>query len=207
MADLKALFDKLGKNAGLSIRDRLDLRTLGGNLAAIESAFRTWTDPGSTSPRFTHFYADEGTFGKPPLEAARFRRISTSQSIPNNTWTAVDFDEETFNEGGLFDWDSAGDVSLIEHRHSSTDMGFLVFGQIRFADNGTGWRGVNFERKPSGTVVMHTQAAFTGYANALPFALPYRANSTATGLEIEVFQNSTAALNLEECYLGLIRWL
>lgn len=83
MPSLGELFDKLGRDAGLSTRDRLALRTKGNNLDAIETTMGS-----TTQPSFRKIIADETQFGLIPGETCRIG-TATDQTIANNTETRL----------------------------------------------------------------------------------------------------------------------
>ena len=141
MANLGTLLEKLGRDAGLSHRDLLTLRQKGNNLEAIESAFNTWSDPGQSSPHFSHFYADEGEFGTIPLESFRMSS-GEAQTITTSTETTLvrtgsaGFDDQDFGISG------DGPTGLIDLRALASGEGskFFYWWFIRWEDNTTGRR-------------------------------------------------------------------
>lgn len=201
MADLRQLFDKLGRNAGLSIRDRLDLRTLGGNLAAIESAFRTWTDPGQTSPRFTHFYAEEGEFGRLPMEMARVG-TNSAQTITTSTTTILKPGDapsaagRTFSHGVTLD-ETEGSINLGKFDSPSV---FLLWAHANWTTNVTGERLLQLHNADSGDPGTNLvrldkiQGSDSNVSNAV-----YVWRNAAAGsdnLRLGVFQNSGGNIDI-----------
>ncbi len=139
MATFGTLLDKLGRIAGLTIGDRLELRQKGNNLEAVENAFGTWTDIGRSSPHFDHFYAAEGELGTAPLDACRLLSPAANQAISNDTVTVL------LDAAGITqDFGILGDATtgIFNLRAKASGLGakFLYWAHVAWERNSTGDR-------------------------------------------------------------------
>ncbi len=207
MPHLEELFNKLGKQAGLSTADRIELSQKGNNLEAMQSAVSTWMDPGQTSPRFSHFYAEQGEFGILPMELARVG-TNTNQTIPNNTITRLTGADApsptglTFNEG-----------LTISATNGSIDLGtfdspsvFLIVAQVAWDTDASGVR-ISYlwdADANSSNGSMNRNAAF-GF-NTGDFSIMWRnAGAGGDNLQIAVYQNSGGDLDIDFWRLRILR--
>lgn len=134
---------------------------------------------------------------------AKLRR-TTTQSIPNNTWTAINFDAEDFDNYG------GHDNSTNPDRYTVQKTGvYVLTGSGDLVQNATGTRGVRFT--VNGTAVPGSAVGPNAGASDLWSASISTVLSLTAGdiVRLEVLQVSTAALNangntpLFGCTLGI----
>lgn len=117
------------------------------------------------------------------------RALNTTQSVANNTWTAVACDQTNV--------DRMGGASGAATEFAATRSGLYVatFG-AEFASSATGVRGVRVKRQ--GSVLpgsQHTQSALSGTTTQITTSIPVLLNK-GDALTFEAFQDSGGALNL-----------
>ena len=88
MADLGALLEKLGRNAGMAPSEIMQLRQKGRDLDAVGSVAGSWFRGGGQDPHFSYMSADQGHFSAMPIDLARVG-TNANQTISNNTLTAL----------------------------------------------------------------------------------------------------------------------
>ena len=203
------IFAKLGRGETLAPAEIDFLRREMNTVQHSSSLVQRWTGTGG-DPDFPFMRATRGQFDFPPLETARWRRVLTEQEIANDTWTDLEFDEETWNNTGFLTWDSG---TPDEFTHASVvgyDRAFMIYGFVQFNTNNTGQRGARLSRLGSAGLIPLVFFNNVGAVDApvLPFSIPYRITSAAvTGFTIQVYQNSGGALNLHQAYMGALRIL
>jgi len=142
--------------------------------------------------------ADENTYGRDAttwfLSPARVAVThSTTQSIPNATFTAHLFDTETF------DTDTTGDHSVSSATSKFTVLTpgtYLLSGAVAFAGNATGRRGGAFYK--NGSILTGSEWLVpAGVASSLIIpSMAFMVQVVASDqLEMYVFQDSGGALN------------
>jgi hypothetical protein len=139
--------------------------------------------------------AELGTDGKLPvsqLSGFTFRirafRDGTNQSIPNNSWTKVEFNTEDYDSLGEYD-------SVTNYRFTAQNAGYYFIGTVlAFATNTTGMRKAAIKKN----------ASYAQEVSQLPVAGERAMVNGATILylaagdyvEIEAFQDSGASLDI-----------
>lgn len=131
--------------------------------------------------------------GTPVRYGVKAKR-TTGQSINNTTWTTVQWDA-----ADEFDDDTMHDPASNNTRITATTGGtFVVFANIGFANNGTGFRIAGFRKNGSGaeptlgTATLGSPGAGTDAVLSLTVPLVLTAGDY---LEVMVYQNSGGALN------------
>ena len=178
---------------------------------SMNNILRGWTGSG-TDPYFDYIRAKDGFFDRPILESARVRRVDSSQTISNNTWTAINFDQQTYNTG-LLSFSTATNssrVRLAQPAETNNEKAVLFTGIVQFDSNSSGMREGRINLyNPSdisgGTVPMATNQATTAGGLTYSFAVPFRFNSSGAYITLEVYQNSGGDLGVAQVYLGALR--
>ena len=170
-----------------------------------------WTG-GGTDPYFPFLRARDGFFDRPIMESARFRRVGSSQTIPNNTWTAINFDEQTYNTGfiAFSTASNSSRITLAQPATANNDKAVLFTGIVQFDANSSGMREgrinlYNPSDVSGGTVPVATNQATTAGGLTYSFAVPFRFNSSGAYITLEVYQNTGGNLGVAQCYLGALR--
>ena len=145
MADLGALLEKLGRNAGMAPSEIMQLRQKGRDLDAVGSVAGSWFRGGGQDPHFSYMSADQGMFGTMPNDIARVG-TNTNQTIPNDTLTALapadavtGIDISRTHGIGVDVANGAIDLTNM----GPDDMVFL-FARVLWVTNTTGYRHVEF---------------------------------------------------------------
>jgi len=203
------LFAKLGAGETLTPGELNELRLQMNNLQSTASIVSKWVAAGKTDAYLPYMDAVRGRFDFPPLETARWRRIN-AQTVAHNTWTEVEWNEETWNTTGFFSWDSGTPANFTHPSVVGYNRGYLFAGFVDWSANSTGDRCVKFERDgAAGTVMLNVNNANAGgESDFTPFVLPYRiTNPAVTGFSIDVHQNSGGNLNINSVWFGVMRML
>jgi hypothetical protein len=145
---------------------------------------------GSNTPDFEYMEADFGDFVVPPIQSARFDRIS-AQTISTGLWVSVQFEEQVWNNGP---WRySTASTGTFTHARPPNLEGYFFYGWVKFGENSSGFRGIAFNRLPSGRDVLAQVRPATDGETVIPIAYPYRANSSATGFNLQVYNGGVSA--------------
>lgn len=201
------LLDKLGRGQQLNSSEMFELRKEARALEEIRTLAKGWVKPGTSEAQFSTIRANRGIFDVSPIDgfycSLGHAAGSVPQSIPNNTETAVVFDQSS-NPSNWYSRDSEKIVLANTHRT------IAVMGSLQWASNGTGRRGVHLnlyradDTKITG-ITMHSLLPTGIAADTLPFSdgfwLPLVGESgnsfgTLHHLKITVVQTSGGALNL-----------
>jgi hypothetical protein len=133
---------------------------------------------------------------------ARVDRNGVSQSIPNNTWTAISFTRELFDQGGWIAVTST-DLTLpaagIPAGYTYVKVDADAF--AKFASNATGQRGMRVLRDGSPFVESYSDASNSGQTSMT--GSMWASGISGSVFTMEVYQNSGGALDLTDCALGL----
>lgn len=136
--------------------------------------------------------------------AVKVNRTS-AQSIPDDTWTEVSFNNQITDIGGY--WSSGTDIIVpSDYPAGITAYFYLVPIVAVFATNGTGARGLRTLVNGSVEEQYSFDAEITGATTcAVPTSIA--AAEEADVITLEVYQNSGGALNLSGVVLTAIRLL
>lgn len=114
---------------------------------------------------------------------------NSNQSIPNATWTAISFNVQVHDTDGIF-----GPTST---QLKPTRSGYYAFGGSgTFAINTTNQRGIAIRKNGGVWYGMNVNEAISTYNHQLTTSWNTWMNGTTDYIEIMVFQNSGAALNI-----------
>ena len=192
-----------------SVMLRLD--NLEAEQRRLDSLVSGWTGAGGSNPYFNYMEANQATFYTPPLESFRVRRIGTEQTIADDTWTAVDWNEVTYNTGfmTLSTATNSTRLTLGDNPTGNQDKVVMFFGHVGWAESSVGTRGVRMALySPNSTFVgsvtlelVHVSTSF----EAQSFAIPFRFNSSGKFVTLEVYQDSGGNSSLREAFLGGLR--
>ena len=173
-----------------------------------------WVGSG-TEPYFNYLRARDGFFDRPIMEAARVRRIGSTQNIPNDTWTAINFDEITFNTG-LVEVSTTINSSIVRisvAAQANTQKGVWFNGLIGWLGSTVGIRAVQINLYDESDVSLgvvplgYTRVSSVGssaqHVNA--FSVPFRFSSAGRYITLEAYQNTGTTLDIDQCYLGAVR--
>lgn len=117
---------------------------------------------------------------------------NATQSIPDATLTALTFNAEDYDQGGMHSTSSNTSRVTIPSSHNGI---YLMTGQIVFASNGTGVRTGAFYKNGS---LLYTNEQITAISGAVTIVNVCAMASLAVADYIELFgyQNSGGALNV-----------
>lgn len=134
--------------------------------------------------------------------AVKLNRTS-AQSIPDDTWTAVTWNNELGDLGGY--WSSGTDI-VMPSDFAAGVTAHLVRGSVVavFASNGTGARGIRTVLD-GGVVESYTFDASTSGATTCVLPFSHFGVEEAGVMTFEVYQNSSGALNLNGCIVTIER--
>lgn len=212
MADLGRLFEKLGRQAGLSASEIISLRQKGQALDLLEGAAGAWTKNLPYSFDVEHLNAGSGEFGTLPLEIARLgtntnQTIATSTNVVLKPADAVSTSGPSFTHGLEVNV-TAGSINLGTFDSPSV---FLLVGIVGFLANATGQRQINIHDADSGdpgtaNVLVHdSDAASIGGVYAT-FSYVWRnAGVNGDNLRIGVWQSSGGNLDVDYWRFAAIR--
>lgn len=132
--------------------------------------------------------------------AVKVNRTS-AQSISNDTWTEVSFNNQIFDYGAW--WSSGTDITVPAFPAGTTTYLVHVIVLTNFDTNSTGARGIRV--LIDGSVVdTATVAAQDGQATTQTFPLMFEV-AAADVLTVEVYQNSGGNLNLDGVVCTVVR--
>ena len=180
------------------------VESLEQRLVLLKSKLDGWTRGNETNPSFDFLKATQAQFYYPPTESARWRRTA-AQSITNNAWNTVVWDEETWNFGPL--QYSTASTGIFTFRHLSPDMGFLLTGFVRWNANSSGERLFRFNSLTTDGQVSYiiSDPKATASPLAEPFIFVYHVLPDSSGFNFQVWQNGEApSLDLNFAYLGVM---
>ena len=123
-----------------------ELRALRQEFDGIKGIVNGWTGGAGTDPYFPYLRARNGFFDRPIMESFQLRR-DTTQVIPNNTQTAIEWTRIRWNTGLLRDsFSTSVNSSQIPVAPSGGgDRGFLVSGHVEWDASTVGFRDVQIQ--------------------------------------------------------------
>ena len=212
MADLGTLFDKLAKDAGMSIGDRTALRQKGGQLESTITGYNNLFGAGEVDPRFSNFFAEQGEFGIIPLEMARLG-TNTAQTISTGTGTILKPADAASASGRTFSHGLDYDVTEGSIRLGSFDSPavFLVWAYLRFSGNSTGDRILSIFDADTGDpgsalVTLDKEPAPATVSSIMTATYIWRnAGGSGDNLRIGVNQDSGGDLNVDFWRFSAVR--
>jgi len=143
-------------------------------------------------------------------DAATLLLYPGPQSIPNNSWTEVDF---TFTSAGTWslglpieDGHALGDnIDKVKATLIPSEHVLLFAMEPTFASNSTGLRGVRWLAS-DGSTRTELHAAVNGDVTAFTMFHPRRQIISSTYYHVQVYQNSGVALNLDFFNFSVLRY-
>jgi len=177
----------------------------------IKGVVNGWTGGAGTDPYFQYLRARDGFFDRPILESAMVRRTS-SQTIPNNAFTAVNWEEVTVNSG-LISLSTITNSTRVNVSPISAQQDQLIWfsGYLDWDTASTaGIRSVQLQTyRPDGTSIggfrFEESSGSGAGAVGLPWILPLRHNSSNGFLTLEVMQDSGGDLGLRQARIAVLR--
>ena len=196
MADLGTLFDKLARNAGMSITDRIQLRQKGLALEALGPQMSVLFGAGEVDPHFNNFYAVEGEFETLPHPMASL--YHATQAVTTGTtyqsMTVLDPSGATWGQGLSIDTSAA--TILVPGLPVGAVMEFTLWAQ--FAGNATGVRSLQWiELGASGAVKKFEFNPHATHPTYLSVFHKRRVATADTTYQLQVFQDSGGDLNVD----------
>ena len=178
-------------------------------LQSVQSRLSGWTRGNETNPSFDFMKADQARFYYPPLESARYRRV-TNQATTANAWNTVVWNEETWNFSPVVQ--STASTGLFAYRHLEGLAEIMFTGFIRWDGNSSGERLLRFNEYTTNGVLrkMISDAAPVLSLDigelAVPFSFIHHVDPKSSGFDFQVWQNGEPGLNVNVAYLGIIKF-
>ena len=197
IAKLLASGESLSPQQEQQVADFLNpVQTLGG-----------WIKLGSSNPSFRHFETETGHFNFMPLQMAQFKLAGT-QSINNDTETALQFDEATLNDSA-FKWTSGDPTKIISASPDPTKF-YMFGGAVQFDNDADGYRAVFINQFDSSDVLIGGDtisqlAPPPDIGSAIPFGYATKVFSNFNYFTITVRHTAGAALDITFVRVGLFR--
>ena len=190
---------------------QLRLNNLEAEQRRLDSIVSGWTGMGGTNPYFNYMEVNQATFYTPPLESFRVRRIGTEQTIADDTWTAISWNEITYNTGFMTISTATNSTRLTlgDNPIGNQDKVVMFFGHVGWAASSVGTRGIRMSLySPNstfvGTVQLELGLASTAFMSQ-SFTIPFRFNSSGKFVTLEVYQDSGGDSSVRESFMGGLR--
>jgi len=177
-----------------------------------------WVGAGA-DPYFNYLRARDGFFDRPIMEAARVRRVGSTQNLPNNVWTGVNFDEITFNTGLIEASTTVNSsrVYIAQMAPANNQKGVWFNGIVAWdnsqAASTVGVRGIQLNLYNASDVSLgvvplaytRVSSAASSAGHVASFSIPFRFNSSGRYVVLEAYQNDGTTLDITQAYLGALR--
>ena len=153
----------------------------------IKGVVNGWTGGAGTDPYFQYLRARNGFFDRPIMESFQVRR-DTTQVIPDNTLTGIEWTRTRWNTGLLRDSFSTGVNSsqLPITPSGGGDRGFLVVGHVEWDGSTLSYRNVRLNfvtvNNTSGAVSFDQGAQPSEPFNSKTFSFPL-AEAQSSGID------------------------
>lgn len=133
------------------------------------------------------------------------------QSIPDSTWTAVEWAEPHSYSGNLADWWDSSGKTQIKFNGATTGACYLITGIAKFESDATGTRGVRINQSNATPEVADAYLecymdAASSNSTFVPFSFSVPENDNSRHFTFEVYQNSGGALPLFEGSTAITIW-
>ena len=171
----------------------------------LDDVFRGWTRGGGTVFNPDSLAAIHGEFVVPPLDSMRVDRAS-SQSVPGNANTIIQFDTIVFNNG-YWAYSTSDSSAFISHPSPPTFQSEIVIGWVAFEAQDDGFRRLALTATTNLAQVIPLASANTvvGSPTIISFSYPRRMTSSASAVRLTAFQNGTLGNIGVTASLGIVK--
>ena len=171
----------------------------------LDDVFRGWTGGGGTVFNPESITSIHGEFVVPPLDSMRVDRVS-SQSVPGETDTIIQFDTIIFNNG-YWAYSTSDSSAFISHPAPPTFQSEVVVGWVAFEAQDDGFRRLALRATTNLAQIIPLASANTvvGSPIIIPFSYPRRMTSSASAIRLTAYQNGTLGNIGVTASLGIVK--